>query len=308
MPTIVQHRLLADPIRVRLLETLAAADRPLGVRELAETVGRHPNSVREQLEQLVDAGLVTREVDRPSDRAIDRRTPASGTDAPAPERGPAAPATLAGRGEPGAEDRRTMPPDRPAEAPSARPPRRRGRPQHRYRLAPAGSELLRERLPSPPAVVEGRAAVEGPAAASAAYRDLARVLAEALGRLGGASTAELAGEIWGAALVGRRRGRTEPRRAVRRLVALLDGAGFAPEPTTRLDAPIRLRRCPFAPLARERGDVVCGVHLGMLRGALRAMAAPLEAAALEPFAGPDLCLVRLTPREGTRPPTEPRRG
>ena len=46
--------------RVHSLEILAAlrqADGPVRVRELAEAVGLHPNSVREQLDQLVDAGL-----------------------------------------------------------------------------------------------------------------------------------------------------------------------------------------------------------------------------------------------------------
>jgi predicted ArsR family transcriptional regulator len=83
--------------------------------------------------------------------------------------------------------------------------------------------------------------------------------------------------------------------AMDRLLRLLDEAGFAPEPGQSADGPIRLRRCPFGALARERRDVVCGVHLGLMRGALRQMGAPLDAVALEPFVQPDLCLAHLAP-------------
>lgn len=270
MATVLQHRLLADPVRARLLEILAAAERPLDVRALAVAVGRHPNSVREQLERLADAGFVVR--------------------------------VTTGAGDP--------PTAGPADASVAEPHpvRPRGRPPHRYRLA-AGARV--HTGGSGPLSASDPAASAAPALADtgstpseAAYRDLARVLADALRRLGGPPAAELAGRAWGAALAGRRRRRTDARRALRRLLDLLDAAGFAPEPTTRLDAPIRLRRCPFGALARERQEVVCGVHLGMLRGALEAMAAPVEATALEPFVRPDLCLVRLAPAGRAGAPTD----
>jgi hypothetical protein len=82
--------------------------------------------------------------------------------------------------------------------------------------------------------------------------------------------------------------------AVRRLVELLADAGFEPEGPALPGGPIRLRRCPFEPLARDHRSVVCGVHLGLMRGALRQMGAPLDAAALEPYVEPDLCLAHLT--------------
>ncbi|MGP1674531.1 MAG: hypothetical protein ACTS8Z_04880 [Candidatus Limnocylindrales bacterium] len=85
--------------------------------------------------------------------------------------------------------------------------------------------------------------------------------------------------------------------AVDRLVTLLDHAGFAPERPAGAGDPIRLRHCPFGPLAREHRDVVCGVHLGLMRGALREMGAPLDAVRLEPFVAPDLCVAHLGPRE-----------
>ena len=86
--------------------------------------------------------------------------------------------------------------------------------------------------------------------------------------------------------------------AIRRLIGMLDDAGFDPEPTADMTAPIRLRRCPFEALAHEHQTVVCGVHLGLMRGALRAMGAPLDAVRLQPFVEPDVCLAHLEVRDG----------
>ncbi|MEV7971813.1 helix-turn-helix domain-containing protein [Cellulomonas sp. NPDC089187] len=69
--------------------------------------------------------------------------------------------------------------------------------------------------------------------------------------------------------------------------------GFDPEVT---EEGLRLRRCPIRELARERMDVVCGVHLGMARGLLRRIGGPVRAEALLPFAGPGYCVLRLDAR------------
>jgi predicted ArsR family transcriptional regulator len=210
------HRLLAGITRSRLLEALRASDVPLATRDLAATLGLHPNSVREQLAALVTAGLVVRETTQPS-----------------------------GRG-------------RPALRYSARPDRDDHDP----------------------------------------YRDLAQVLAEQLARLpDAAANALAAGAAWGRAAAGAPadRGQADAPDARRRLVALLEDAGFAPERAGDEDpaAPIRLRQCPFEPLARDNRAVVCGVHLGLMRGALGQLGAPLDAIALEPFVAPDLCVAHL---------------
>lgn len=52
---------LSQPTRARLFELLAELRRPAGTEELAERLGLHPNGVRNHLERLGDAGLVTRE-------------------------------------------------------------------------------------------------------------------------------------------------------------------------------------------------------------------------------------------------------
>jgi predicted ArsR family transcriptional regulator len=55
------HRVLAGASRVRVLEFLRARDTPLTAPDVAAQVGLHPNTVRMHLDQLADAGLVTRE-------------------------------------------------------------------------------------------------------------------------------------------------------------------------------------------------------------------------------------------------------
>lgn len=55
------HRVLAGVSRVRVLELLRAHGAALPAPHVAEAVGLHPNTVRLHLDQLADAGLVTRQ-------------------------------------------------------------------------------------------------------------------------------------------------------------------------------------------------------------------------------------------------------
>jgi predicted ArsR family transcriptional regulator len=83
---------------------------------------------------------------------------------------------------------------------------------------------------------------------------------------------------------------------VRRLSAVLADAGFAPDTVDDPDRPvIALRHCPFREVAEQHQDVVCSLHLGLLRGVLAEVRAPLRADRLEPFVGPSLCLAHLAP-------------
>ena len=189
----------------------------MGVRELAEAVGLHPNTVRQHLDQLVEAGLAVR---------------------------------------------------------NATPPIGRGRPPLRYAAEPGSDE-------------------QDPAA----YRVLAGVLAEQLALLpNSVGVARTAGERWGRALAHETTDTAPAINAIGRLVELLDAAGFAPEAPVADGGPIRLRHCPFGTLAREHGEVVCGVHLGLMRGVLRELDAPFDALRLEPFVRPSLCLAHLGAR------------
>lgn len=210
-----RHRVLAGVSRSRLLTVLGRSARPMGVHELAEAVGLHANTVRQHLDQLVEAGLAVRDT---------------------------------------------------------APPIGRGRPALRYTAEPGSDE-------------------QDPVA----YRALAGVLAEQLAQLpDGVGVALTAGEHWGRALAHEATDSAPTTNAIERLVELLDEAGFAPEaPVTDGQPIIRLRHCPFGTLARDNGAVVCGVHLGLMRGALRELDAPFDAIGLEPFVEPDLCLAYL---------------
>ncbi|MBN1174318.1 MAG: hypothetical protein JXA67_19265, partial [Micromonosporaceae bacterium] len=68
--------------------------------------------------------------------------------------------------------------------------------------------------------------------------------------------------------------------------------------TEPLSDRIHLHACPFADLARTNPTVVCGVHLGLLRGAIDRLRTPLTVAALEPLPHHDRCLLRLSTTAG----------
>jgi len=60
IPITAQGDALAQPVRVQLVTILSELLRPATTQELAERVGRHPNSVRLQLERLAESGLLER--------------------------------------------------------------------------------------------------------------------------------------------------------------------------------------------------------------------------------------------------------
>ncbi|GGW46597.1 transcriptional regulator [Streptomyces lucensis JCM 4490] len=135
------------------------------------------------------------------------------------------------------------------------------------------------------------------------YLSLARVL---LGRWASADPARAreeameTGREWGRLLAAppAPSGQPSAGRSVAALVALLDGLGFAPraeggDGAGRAPERIRLRHCPFLELAEEHGRLVCPLHLGLMRGALERLDAPLTATGLEPFAEPDSCVAHL---------------
>jgi predicted ArsR family transcriptional regulator len=168
---------------------------------------------------------------------------------------------------------------------------------HLGRLADAG--LVRSRpahhgRPGRPRIVY-EATGEAPEAVES-YRFLAEVLASALAGSGeGAAAAEAAGRAWGGYLVERPPPgvRLSPEETSGRIVELLAGHGFEP---TRADDLIEMRACPFRELVDAYGDVVCGLHRGLLTGALDALDAGVVLTALEPYPVPGLCRARLEVR------------
>lgn len=217
-----EHRVLADPSRVAVLQTLRRSDRPMDVREIAEVVGLHANTVRSHLALLTDRGLV-----------------------------------LAA-----SEER-----DRP------------GRPRTLY--TPADDDDRRD------------------------YRMLAEALVAHLSAIENdqSEAAVRAGQGQGERLVDSRGPRppVDADTARAAVTDLLRETGFRPRPSpdgTHID----LHHCPFRELAEAAPEVVCGVHLGMMRGALQRMRAPLETVRLRPFATPGHCVAELRETEVEDPP------
>jgi len=205
--------------RADVLDMLRAADGPLGVKEVAQRMGLHPNTARFHLEALVEAGLAARE-------AEERETP--------------------GRPRIGYQA--------VADSPAGR---------RRYRL-------LAEMLTS---LIAGTMSTPGKAA-------------------------EEAGREWGSYLTEQPPPyqRLTAQESLARLTAIMADFGFAPQPEASEDGQYRicLHQCPFREVAERHKDVICALHLGMMRGALTTLRAPLRADRLDPFVEPSLCVATLT--------------
>jgi predicted ArsR family transcriptional regulator len=130
------------------------------------------------------------------------------------------------------------------------------------------------------------------------YRLLAEILTTLVARFGPEATGQLEeiGESWGHHLIDapRPHAALADDEAVGRLVGLLDDVGFEPALERRRgERQIHMRPCPFLELARDHQDVVCPIHLGLIRGALAELGASTTASELRPFVEPDLCVARL---------------
>jgi predicted ArsR family transcriptional regulator len=167
---------------------------------------------------------------------------------------------------------------------------------HLEQLAASGLLTRRRRPDGSPgrpawcyqAVAQPEAAADGP------YRELATALVGHLARVeeDPHSAGVRAGRDWGRSLASGLRQATP----VDGLVRVLDRLGFTPEVVDRPDAGaavVQLRSCPFLILAEANPDVVCGVHLGLIGGALGAMGVSAAGTELEPFAIPGACVVRV---------------
>lgn len=135
------------------------------------------------------------------------------------------------------------------------------------------------------------------------YAGLASVLAATIARTSDApeEAGATAGEDWGHELA-RDRGAlpVSPETARRQVVHLLDELGFAPDQQDS-GAQVRLTRCPLLEAAQRHPEVVCAVHLGIVRGALDEYGADPTGAELVPFAEPGACRLVVPPLDGTEP-------
>ena len=215
-----RERALAHDSRVALVKTLRLGSRGLDVRELAETVGLHVNTVRSHLALLERAGLVHRHAE-------------------------------------------------PRKAP--------GRPRQLYTAA----------VPDVPAEGEG----------DDRYQLLARMLASYVATLDDpAAAAEETGRQWGRQLVRIPEpfAASSPGQATELLIQVLDELGFQPR-YGATPSEIELRHCPFRDVAEVHPEVACSLHLGLMRGAMAQVDAPLSVEDLMPFVDPGRCLTHVSP-------------
>ena len=155
------------------------------------------------------------------------------------------------------------------------PPQGRGRPRVAYRTTTVAGEVGARR-----------------------YRLLAEMLTARVARFGAEASAQLEeiGEAWGRYLVEAPSPyeKLSEQEAVERLLALLAEIGFEPQlEQGGRGRRILMRPCPFLELARTHQEVICPIHLGLMRGALDELGARTRATKLEPFVHPDLCVARL---------------
>lgn len=94
-----------------------------------------------------------------------------------------------------------------------------------------------------------------------------------------------------------RPGRLGAERALTLTAALLERHGF--EPAREAPTCLRLRNCPFHPLAAKAPGLVCAINHAYLSGVLAGLNAPTLQAVLAP--SPPDCCVELKPRESPLP-------
>lgn len=116
------------------------------------------------------------------------------------------------------------------------------------------------------------------------------------------------GEAWGRYLAQRAPDVDVDRTAATdALLRTLGELGFAPRGGAEIAdgdaAVIELRRCAFREVADQHRAMACSAHLGLLRGILAALDAPLEVRDLQAEVAPGLCIAALVDRTtGGRPP------
>ncbi len=131
------------------------------------------------------------------------------------------------------------------------------------------------------------------------YRFLSEILASLVGSVldDPATASEEVGRAWGRYLVDRPTPFSEPppEEVVETIVARLSDFGFEPKVEPRADgAAIALHDCPFREVARSRRDVVCSVHLGLMRGMAAEQGGQVSVDGLAPFVEPSLCVANVT--------------
>lgn len=136
------------------------------------------------------------------------------------------------------------------------------------------------------------------------YRLLSEILTHAL--IGQhpepARAATEAGRAWGTTLAPppspQRLG--DPAEAIDALVASMDLVGFDSHVVAEHESlRVEVSHCPFLEVAAQGHEVVCSVHLGLMRGVLEQVGGVVDVASLEPWVEPSRCVAHLS--TGGRP-------
>lgn len=90
---------------------------------------------------------------------------------------------------------------------------------------------------------------------------------------------------------------TQRDEAIAGVLALLDQLGYAPSRVLDAGRVIELGRCPFQQLSAAHPKIGCGLHVGIVSGALESLGAEVRVAGRQAFPGePDRpCLLELEP-------------
>lgn len=110
--------------------------------------------------------------------------------------------------------------------------------------------------------------------------------------------ARQAGERWGRSLAEERLmtgelEHTEEITSADAVSNILRDLRFTPRPSGETTV-TKLTTCPFLDAARRHPEVVCQIHLGIVRGALERLGKNPDDVDLRPFAAPGACLLRLS--------------
>jgi predicted ArsR family transcriptional regulator len=139
---------------------------------------------------------------------------------------------------------------------------------------------------------------DAPPVAHRSYRLLAEMLTTFIARgvPEPAAAAERIGREWGRLLAPPRApsDRLEEQDALATVIDTLDGAGFDSHVVEHADGlDLHVSHCPFLEVAEQHHEVVCSVHLGLMRGVLEEGGGTLSATSLEPLVEPSLCIAHL---------------
>lgn len=168
------------------------------------------------------------------------------------------------------------------------------------------SEFRAGRVGRPRKVYRFKPGSLAPVSEAEAYRALAELLAETWEATsnGIPLTPEQAGRQWALTHAGDEESDQTPAHSpgvwlgkIGRTIDMLGRWGYTPELRTAdhgHTAELTLVDCPFLALAQSKPELVCGVHRGLLRGAMDAVGETDTEVTLRPFVGPGRCLATIT--------------